>query len=71
MNLNIILKSSTEVALAYIRSPLFKASLQVCSTFKLCSDITRFNEAEGKDPYFAGPNFIKDFISETIDYEGI
>ena len=71
MNLNVILKSSTDVALAYIRSPLFKASLQVCNTFKLCTDITRYNEPKGKDPSFAGPNFIKDFINETKNYEGI
>ena len=54
-----ILKLNTDVAMAYIRSPLFKASIQVCRSFKLISDIARFNETNGRDPHMAGPNFVK------------
>jgi hypothetical protein len=57
--------------MAYVRSPLFKASIQVCTSFKLISDIARFNETNGRDPHMAGPNFVKKFKLETQGYDGI
>ena len=38
------MKSSTESAMAYVKSPLFEASLEVCEYFKLISDVYRKNE---------------------------
>jgi len=38
------LKSNTASAMAYIESPLFKASLDACEYFKLISDVYRANE---------------------------
>jgi hypothetical protein len=56
--------------MAYVRSSLFKASLQVCTYFKLISDIYRVNETNGRPNEYAGPNFIKEFLKETKDFKG-
>ena len=57
--------------MAYDRSPLFKASLQVCTYFKLISDIYRVNETNDRPNEYAGPNFIKEFLKETKDFNCI
>ena len=57
--------------MAYVRSPLFKASLQVCNYFKLISDIYRVNETNGRSKEYAGPNFIKEFIYVTKNFDDI
>jgi hypothetical protein len=44
-NINFILKASSSVAWAYVKSELFKSSLQVCKSFKIISDMARFNES--------------------------
>jgi hypothetical protein len=54
--------------MAYIKSPLFKASLQVCKYFKLVSNVYRDNESNGRSKELAGPKFIKEFIDTTIDF---
>jgi len=59
MNINFILKASSSVGWAYINSPLFKTSLQVCKSFKIVSDMARFNESEDRQEcYVAGAKFI-------------
>jgi len=65
------LKLSTDTAMSYIKSPMFKASLQVCNKFKLITDVTRWNETNGRNPEMAGPNFIKEFINYTKYFDGI
>jgi hypothetical protein len=55
--------------MAYFKSPLFKASLQVCEYFKLISDVYRVNETNGRDNECAGPNLFKEFIQLTKDSE--
>jgi hypothetical protein len=57
--------------MAYVKSPLFKASLQVCEYFKLISDVYRDNETNGRPNELAGPNFIKEFIEVTKNFDGI
>ena len=54
--------------MAYIKSPLFKASLQVCKYFKLVSNVYRDNESNGRSNELAGPKFIREFIDTTIDF---
>ena len=44
-NINFILKASSAVAWAYVKSELFKNSLQICKSFKIISDMARFNES--------------------------
>ena len=71
-NINFILKASTEVAWAYINSKLFETSLQVCSSFKIISDMARFNESEDKmECYVAGAKFISKFIELTKNWDHI
>jgi hypothetical protein len=58
--------------MAYIKSPLFKASLSVSKQFKLISDMTRLNEEKmGRRNEYAGANFIKVFLNETKNYDFI
>lgn len=58
-NVNFILKNSSKVAWAYIKSEFFKKSLEVCNSFKLVSDVTRFNEEGNNEAKWnAGPRFI-------------
>ena len=57
--------------MAYIKSPLFKSSLQVCKYFKLISDVYRVNETNGRDNEYAGPNLFKEFINLTKDFQDI
>ena len=46
-NVNFVLKNSSKLAWSYINSEFFKKALDVCSSFKLVSDVTRFNEDGG------------------------
>ena len=58
-NINFILKASSSVGWAYINSPLFKISLQVCNSFKIVSDMARLNENQNlEECYVAGAKFI-------------
>lgn len=58
-NINFILKASTKVAWAYINSQLFLNSLKYSKSFKIVSDMVRFNESEDKEEcYVAGAKFI-------------
>ena len=57
--------------MAYIKSPIFKASLQVCSNFKLITNVYRANETNGRSNELAGPNFIKEFLDYTKNFDGI
>ncbi len=70
-NLNFILKSNTDTAMAYFKSPLFEATLQVCNYFKLITDVYRANEKNEKDKECAGPNLIKKFINLTQNFKDI
>ena len=65
------MKSSTDTAMAYIKSPMFKASLQVCSYFKLITDVYRVNETNGRSNALAGPSFIKEFLNVTKNFDDI
>ncbi len=57
--------------MAYVKSPFFKASLQVCNYFKLISDVYRSNETNDRPNELAGPNFIKEFIEVTKNFDDI
>ena len=71
-NVNFILKNSSKVAWAYIKSEFFKKSLEVCNSFKLVSDVTRFNEeGDNEAKWNAGPRFIQLFNKETASYDYI
>jgi hypothetical protein len=59
-NIKFILKSSTDVARAYVNSSFFKFSLQNCKIFKIVSDIKRLNEKNKEDCGDAGPKFLKE-----------
>jgi len=57
------------LAWAYARSDFFKKSLEVSKSFKLVSNVTRFNEKGPEDnKWNAGPNFIKDFRQMVQNY---
>ena len=63
--MNFILKNSTKLAWAYINSEFFKKGLEVCNTFKLVSDVTRFNEEGGQEAQWnAGPRFMEKFMDQ-------
>lgn len=71
-NVNFILKTSSKLAWSYINSEFFKKSLEVCNSFKLVSDVTRFNEdGDNEAKWNAGPIFIKKFIQQTATYQNI
>lgn len=71
-NVNMILKNSSDLAWAYIRSDFFKISLRESQSFKLVTDVTRWNEAgTDEDKYNAGPNLIKKFKEHTRNFPGI
>ena len=61
------------MALAYIRSPFFKISLEMASVYKMIQDELRYNENiliyknenANIEVYEAGARFHKDFILET------
>jgi hypothetical protein len=59
-NIKFVLKSSTDVARAFVKSNFFKLSLQNCYTFKIISDIVRLNEKNKEDCGDAGPKFLKE-----------
>ena len=59
-NIKFVLKSSTDVARAFVKSNFFKFSLQNCDTFKIISDIKRLNEKNKEDCGDAGPKFLKE-----------
>ena len=61
-NIKFVLKSSTDVARAFLKSNFFKFSLQNqnCKTFKIISDIGRLNEKNKEDCGVAGPKFLKE-----------
>ena len=40
-NVSMIIKSSTDSAKAYLNSPMFRASLALCSSFKIISNNVR------------------------------
>lgn len=68
-NVKFILKESSKLAWAYVRSDFLKKSLDVAKSFKLVSDVTRLNE-EGSDDnkWNAGPIFIKNFREYIQNY---
>jgi hypothetical protein len=61
-NVKFVLKESSKLAWAYVRSDLFKKSLEVVKSFKLVSDVARLNEDGPEDnKWHAGPIFIQGF----------
>lgn len=66
------MKNSSKLAWAYLNSEFFAKSLEVCNTFKLVTDVTRFNEEGGQEAQWnAGPRFIKKFMDQTKDLPNI
>ena len=71
-NVNFILKNSSKLAWAYLNSEFFLKSLELCNSFKLVSDVTRFNEEGDQEAKWnAGPRFIKKFLDKTKNYDDI
>jgi len=71
-NVNFILKPSSKLAWDYLDSDFFPRSLDVCSSFKVVSDVTRFNEpGTQEDQWNAGPRFIRKFLDKTANTQGI
>lgn len=48
-NVKFVLKESSKLAWAYVRSDFFKKSLEVAKDFKLVSDVVRKNEEGGEE----------------------
>ena len=70
-NIKFVLKSSTDVARAFVKSNFFKFSLQKCKTFKIISDIARFNEKNKEDCDDAGPKFFKELKNMIQSWQNI
>lgn len=61
-NVKFILKSSTKLARAWLNSAFFPKSLEVCTSFKLVSDVVRLNEEGPQDnKWNAGPILVREF----------
>ena len=68
-NVKFILKESSKLAWAYVKSDFMKKSLDVNRSFKLVSDVVRHNEdGQNDNKWNAGPIFIKDFRQHIHNY---